>query len=76
MILRAGCSRALRYLPILGLIELLGCSTAAKENLMRSALDDRDAREEWFQATLEILDSHPEYVDHFYGTARGPAAGR
>jgi hypothetical protein len=48
----------------------LGCSTTTKESLMRAALERDEARKEWFEATLRILDKRPEYVDEFYVLAR------
>ncbi len=47
-----------------------GCSTTTKESLMRSALEGDEARQEWFEATLRILDTRPEYVDQFYELVR------
>jgi hypothetical protein len=42
------------------------CSTATKANLIESSISDYRRRQELFEATLEVLDRNPEYVDEFF----------
>lgn len=64
-----------RWLPCLLLVTLsLGCSAGAQKPAIATALDDRERRQEAFEATLRVLDEHPEYVDDlFRATLRHPA---
>jgi hypothetical protein len=45
------------------------CSTGQKESLMRFALDADERRQELLEATLRVLDDHPEYVDELFAMA-------
>jgi hypothetical protein len=49
---------------------LLGCSAGAQKPAIASALDDPEMRRESFEATLQVLDEHPEYVDDLFAVAR------
>jgi hypothetical protein len=60
----------MRRLLALLLFGAVGCSTGVKTRVMRTALDDRESRQEWLDATLRVLDENPEYVDEFYAQAR------
>jgi hypothetical protein len=43
-----------------------GCTSAQKRPLVATALDDAEMRHESFEATLRVLDEHPDYVDEFF----------
>jgi hypothetical protein len=46
-------------------VALLGCSAGAQKPAISAALDDPARRKESFEATLRVLDEHPDYVDEF-----------
>jgi hypothetical protein len=48
---------------------LLACSASQKQAAVETAVDDPDRRRETFEATLRMLDRHPEYVDEFFQQA-------
>jgi hypothetical protein len=56
----------------LGLLSLLlaGCSAGAQKPAIATALDQSQMRHETFEATLRVLDEHPEYVSEFLTTAQ------
>ncbi len=45
------------------------CSTGSKQTVLETAFDEHDRRQEFFEATLRVLDEHPEYVDEFFAHA-------
>jgi hypothetical protein len=46
-----------------------GCSASSQKPAIATALDSREMRQESFEATLRVLDEHPEYVDEFFAVA-------
>src|SRR4051812_5613317 len=53
-----------------GLLMLtLGCSAGAQKPAIDAALKEPKTRQEAFEATLRVLDEHPEYVPEFLETA-------
>lgn len=46
------------------------CSAGAQKPAISGALENESMRRESFEATLRVLDEHPEYVDEFFATAR------
>src|SRR4051794_26939522 len=50
-------------------IVLFGCSAGTQKPAVESALDDTKTRHEAFEATLRVLDDHPEYVPEFLDLA-------
>jgi hypothetical protein len=57
-----------RWACLLALVA--GCATSTKEALVDRTLHDRHRRLDSFEATLRVLDQHPEYVDEFFTIAR------
>ena len=57
---------ALVVMVVLG----ISCSTKAKTSITNRAFDNDSRRQQLMEATLRVLDKHPEYVDEFYGAAR------
>lgn len=53
----------------------LACTVPQKKTAVAASLDDPERRRESFEATLRLLDEHPEYVDEFFRLAleRHPA---
>jgi hypothetical protein len=52
---------------------LTGCGAGAQEPAIDTAMDNAKMRRESFEATLRVLDEHPEYVDElFAATLRHP----
>jgi hypothetical protein len=64
-----------KLLPALLLLMFTaGCSASSQKPAIATALDSREVRGESFEATLRVLDEHPEYVDEFFAAAlRHPA---
>jgi len=62
--------------PITCIALLLGisaCTPAQKKPVVATAMDNGETRREAFEATLRVLDQHPEYVDEFFvATLRHP----
>jgi hypothetical protein len=54
----------------LGSLLLAGCSASAQKPAIATALDRSQVRHETFEATLRVLDEHPEYVSEFLTTAQ------
>jgi len=48
------------------LFAIVSCSPAQKQPVVATALDDREMRHESLEATLRVLDEHPEYVDEMF----------
>jgi hypothetical protein len=46
------------------------CTVGAKRVVLATALHGPDERGELFEATLKVLDGHPDYVDELYELAR------
>ena len=46
------------------------CATSTKATLIDKAVANEQRRHEIFEATLEVLDRNPEYVDDFFAMAR------
>jgi hypothetical protein len=44
----------------------MACSAGQKRPVVATALDDREMRHESLEATLRVLDQHPEYVDEMF----------
>jgi hypothetical protein len=61
----------MRSCAVLLLLLAAACGTGGKERLLRTALHGDDSRREWLEATLRVLDDHPEYIDELYVAARG-----
>jgi hypothetical protein len=59
-----------KWLMVLLLMTLAGCSAGAQKPAIASALDDSEMRRESFEATLRVLDENPEYVDELFAAAR------
>ncbi len=47
-----------------------GCSASTEKPALQAVLSNGDARHETFEATLRVLDQHPEYVDELFQLAR------
>jgi hypothetical protein len=62
--MRISCSVALA-----GLLAC-GCSVGAKQRLIATALEGDGARAEYLEATLQVLDDNPAYVDELFRLAR------
>ncbi len=45
---------------------MAGCSASSEKPAVQSALDSPKVRRESFEATLRVLDQHPEYVDELF----------
>jgi hypothetical protein len=48
---------------------LLACSAGQKRAVVEEAVEPAETRHELFEATLRVLDEHPEYVDEFFELA-------
>jgi hypothetical protein len=48
---------------------VMGCGASGKKQALDVALDNRQQRQETFEATLRELDEHPEYVDELFKLA-------
>lgn len=46
------------------------CTAAQKKPVVATAMENDETRLEAFEATLRVLDQHPEYVDEFFALAR------
>lgn len=55
------------YVPLVAL--LMGCGASAQKPAIETAISDDKLRGQAFEATLRILDEHPEYVDEFFVNA-------
>jgi len=53
------------HLCCAALLLLLGCSAGAQKPVIETALKDPKTRTEAFEATLRVLDEHPEYAPEF-----------
>jgi hypothetical protein len=51
---------------IAAVLSLVGCSVGQKRTVLETAFDERERRQEYFEATLRVLDENPEYVDEFF----------
>jgi hypothetical protein len=51
------------------LVALLACSAGQKRAVVEKAVEPEESRRELFEATLRVLDEHPEYVDEFFELA-------
>jgi hypothetical protein len=51
-------------------VTISACTPAQKKPVVATAVDDSETRHEAFEATLRVLDQHPEYVDEFFVAAR------
>src|SRR5688572_25564149 len=69
MRMRNGLGLSLRFGLLIAALSLTGCSVGQKRGLLETAFDDRERRQEYFEATLRVLDEHPEYVDEFFVAA-------
>jgi recombinational DNA repair protein (RecF pathway) len=47
-----------------------GCATSTKAALIEKGVADDRRRQEIFEATLEVLDRNPQYVDEFFAMTR------
>jgi len=52
------------------LMAIAGCSASSQKPAIATALDNPKMRQESFEATLRVLDEHPDYVDEFFAAAR------
>jgi hypothetical protein len=60
-----------RHIPsILLPLALVACSPAQQKPVIATAVDNADARHTSFEATLRVLDEHPEYVDELFAQSR------
>ena len=55
---------------VLLLVVLGACSTTQKKAILDTAFADHGRRQEYFEATLRVLDQNPKYVDEFFAKAR------
>jgi hypothetical protein len=61
-------------LAIAASIVVSGCGVTLKRDLVATTFDNYGERQEFIEATLEVLDRHPEYTDEFFAHAlRHPA---
>jgi hypothetical protein len=58
-----------RWLAGLVLFSICGCSAGAQKPALQTAWSDASIRHASFEATLRVLDEHPEYVHEFLGQA-------
>lgn len=63
------CSRMSKLLSTLLLLSTCACGASTQKPAIDTALDSREMRDESFEATLRVLDEHPEYVDEFFVAA-------
>jgi hypothetical protein len=62
-------------LIVLAVAGIAACSARAQHSAIETAWDNDKVRHESFEATLRILDEHPDYVEEFFTAAqRHPAA--
>jgi hypothetical protein len=45
---------------------LVGCTTKGKTEVTDTAFDNPETRREMLEATLRVMDAHPEYVDELF----------
>jgi hypothetical protein len=48
---------------------LVACSTEQKQTISEQAMEDPERRKELLEATLRVLDRHPEYTDEMFQLA-------
>jgi hypothetical protein len=61
---------ALLALVLAAAVAAAACTPAQQKPVLATALDGRDQRDTSFEATLRVLDEHPEYVDELFTHAR------
>jgi hypothetical protein len=49
---------------------VIGCGTTTKQGLIDESMRNPAMRRQSFEATLRVLDQHPEYVDEMYQATR------
>ena len=49
---------------------LAGCGVSGKKAVLSTALDPHGQRDQYLEATLRVLDEHPEYVDELFVKAK------
>lgn len=54
----------------LALVLLVACSTSSKTEITEKAMADDNRRAQIIEATLRVMDQHPEYVDEFFRQTR------
>lgn len=61
-----------RTVLLAAMVALIGCGTTvgSKQKAMELALNEQPTRGEFFEATLRVLDAHPDYVDEFFQYAQ------
>jgi hypothetical protein len=64
--MKRGRQRIVVLFTLAAVAASLGCGTAPKKEAMDVTLKSEQQRREIFEATLRVLDEHPEYVDEFF----------
>jgi hypothetical protein len=57
-------------LLVLAMFGACACSPTQQKPVIATVLDSEDSRHTSFEATLRVLDQHPEYVDELFAQAR------
>jgi hypothetical protein len=60
----------LRRLPIALVLALVACSARQKAGVTETAFENDKQRSEMIEATLRVMDAHPEYVDELFRMSR------
>jgi hypothetical protein len=67
---RSACKGGARSCCAVWIVVLVAaCSASQKRPMVATALDNEETRIESFEATLRVLDAHPEYVDELFARA-------
>ena len=52
-------------------VSIAACTPAQKKPLVATAMDNAETRHESLEATMRVLDEHPEYVDELFYMSQG-----
>ncbi|MDB4997292.1 MAG: hypothetical protein JWM74_4724 [Myxococcaceae bacterium] len=63
-------ARIVRTLACVTLAGLVGCGTTAKQGLIDESMRSSTQRRQSLEATLRVMDVHPDYVDEMYEATR------
>jgi hypothetical protein len=63
-------ARIVRTLACMTLASLVGCGTTARQGLIDESMRSGTQRRQSLEATLRVMDAHPEYVDEMYQATR------
>lgn len=55
---------------VVALAAVLACTVPQKRKAIDATMQDAERRHESFEATLRVLDEHPEYVEEFFRLAQ------